>query len=146
MQSFIQVTEFCSEGTRNSRLAAQTRFAALHASGTRNTRKTCFPVKAFDALRREAGDDQSATRRHAGASRHVFQQRTVMFAYLIVVAVSAFIPYVATPAAEAGVKAIVSHHNDMETGDAPVTPTLVAQDAPVAPVATVANAQPREAH
>ena len=69
-----------------------------------------------------------------------------MFAYLIVVAVSAFIPYVATPAAETGVKAIVSHHNDMETGDAPVTPTLVAQDAPVAPVATVANAQPREAH
>ena len=50
-----------------------------------------------------------------------------MFAYIIVVAVSAFIPYVATPAAEAGVKAIVSHHNDMETNDAAVTPTLVAQ-------------------
>jgi hypothetical protein len=124
-------------------LAAQTRFAALLARGTRNTRKTCFPVKAFDALRREAGDDQSATRRHAGAPRHALKQRIVMFAYIIVVAVSAFIPYVATPAAEAGVKAVVSHHNDMETSDAAVTPTLVAQDAPVA---SVANTQPREAH
>jgi hypothetical protein len=124
-------------------LAARSRIAAWHASGTRNTRKTCFPAKRFDTLRREAGDDQSAARRHAGASRHASKQRTVMFAYIIVVAVSAFIPYVATPAAEAGVKAIVSHHNDMETSDAAVTPTLVAQDAPVV---SVTNAQPREAH
>jgi hypothetical protein len=65
---------------------------------------------------------------------------SIMFTYLIVVAISAFVPYVATPAAEAGVKTIVSHHNDMETSDAAATPTLVAQEAPIA------NAQPREAH
>ncbi|MEM5346281.1 hypothetical protein [Paraburkholderia azotifigens] len=68
-----------------------------------------------------------------------------MFTYLIVVAISAFVPYVATPAAEAGVKAVMSHHNDMETGDADATststPTLVAAQEP-----RVANAQPREAH
>ncbi|CAD6560410.1 hypothetical protein ACFQ3P_33950 [Paraburkholderia sabiae] len=70
-----------------------------------------------------------------------------MFTYLIVVAISAFVPYVATPAAEAGVKAVVSHHNDMETGDADVTPTLVAaQDAHDVHDVPVANAQPREAH
>jgi len=63
-----------------------------------------------------------------------------MFTYLIVVAISAFVPYVATPAAEAGVKAVVSHHNDMETGDTATTPTLVAQDL------SSVNAQPREAH
>jgi hypothetical protein len=63
-----------------------------------------------------------------------------MFTYLIVVAISAFMPYVATPAAESGVKAVISHHNDMETGDAATTPTLVAQDL------SGASAQPREAH
>lgn len=63
-----------------------------------------------------------------------------MFTYVIVLAVSAFMPYVATPAAEAGVKAIVSHHNDMETSDTG-TPTLVAQQT-AEPVA----ASPREAH
>jgi len=73
-------------------------------------------------------------------SLHATKQGIVMFAYIIVVAVSAFIPYVATPAAEAGVKAVISHHNDMETGDAAATPTLVAQETPVA------AAQPREAH
>ncbi|MBN3756859.1 hypothetical protein G3N95_28235 [Paraburkholderia sp. Tr-20389] len=66
-----------------------------------------------------------------------------MFTYLIVVAISAFVPYVATPAAEAGVRAVVSHHNDMETGSDTATipaPTLVAQDT------RVASAKPREAH
>ena len=64
---------------------------------------------------------------------------SVIFTYVIVVAISAFIPYVATPTAEAGVKAVVSHHNDMETTDA-ATPVLVTQDNTAAP------AQPREAH
>ncbi|MEM5435669.1 hypothetical protein [Paraburkholderia diazotrophica] len=66
-----------------------------------------------------------------------------MFTYVIVMAISAFIPYVATPAAEAGVKAIVSHHDDTESGgvDAPVQmQTLVAQDG------AVANAARRNEH
>ncbi|HWT34780.1 MAG TPA: hypothetical protein VN289_00785 [Paraburkholderia sp.] len=70
-----------------------------------------------------------------------------MFTYLIVVAISAFVPYVATPAAEAGVKAVMSHHNDMETGEADATPTSMSTPTLVAAQdASVANAQPREAH
>jgi hypothetical protein len=68
-----------------------------------------------------------------------------MFTYVIVLAVSAFVPYVATPAAEAGVKAIVSHHNDMETSDIG-TPTLVAQESASANASANASASPREAH
>lgn len=66
-----------------------------------------------------------------------------MFTYVIVVAISAFIPYVATPAAENGVKAIVSHHDDTESGGAAApaqTQTLVAQDG------AAVHAAPRDAH
>jgi hypothetical protein len=72
-----------------------------------------------------------------------------MFTYLIVVAISAFIPYVATPAAEAGVKAVVSHHDDTQTSDDTAVPTLVAQATPAitaTTATTAANMQPREAH
>jgi hypothetical protein len=66
-----------------------------------------------------------------------------MFTYVIVLAVQAFIPYVATPAAEQGVKAIVSHHDDTESGGV-TTPVLVAQNS--APAVIAPDVTQREAH
>lgn len=66
-----------------------------------------------------------------------------MFTYVIVLAVQAFIPYVATPAAEQGVKAVISHHDDTESGGV-ATPTLVAQN--TVPSTIAPDVTQREAH
>jgi len=66
-----------------------------------------------------------------------------MFTYVIVLAIQAFIPYVATPAVESGVKAVVSHHDDTESGGV-ATPALVAQNNALTVVAP--GITQREAH
>jgi hypothetical protein len=66
-----------------------------------------------------------------------------MFTYVIVLAVQAFIPYVATPAAESGVRAVVSHHDDTEAGGV-ATPVLVAQNSAAPLIAP--DVTQREAH